>query len=260
MKFQKTKVRYSHKENDKILEEWNKKSALNGAGSIETDGVAYKGVINTFSGSDGKTYHERKAGKEEDIWNNSDKRILFIAKELNNPNNPYDSRVVVTFNPEEGIVPSNKFIKAMLFITSGLLHSTDKSPAAFNKDEPMKNLMADWDSAAVAKINVKKQPGGATSSFAEISKSMEDYKEFLVRQIKLLNANIIICCDGRGVILSAIKDWVYPNAKQINEFTWYDKDSETLLIKSYHLSARKSYKNIYDRVIAGYTDALAKLR
>ena len=89
MNFQKTKVRYTHKENDKILEEWNNKSVLNGAGSIETDGVAYKGSIKKFTGSDGKTYHERIEGKEEDIWNNSDKRILFIAKELNDPNNPH---------------------------------------------------------------------------------------------------------------------------------------------------------------------------
>ncbi|MDE7368246.1 MAG: hypothetical protein K2N08_00525 [Muribaculaceae bacterium] len=260
MKFQKTKKNYTHQENDQILEEWENLSIKNGKEKIETDGVAYKGGIKPFIGSDGNTYHERLSGNEEDIWNNSDKRILFVAKELNDPKNPYDSRVVMSFDPDKGIIPTHKFLKAMLFITSGLLHSSEKHAAKFNKEEPMEKLMADWDKAAVAKINVKKQPGGSTSSFSEISQAMEDYKEFLVKQVKLLNANIIVCCDGRGVILSAIRDWVYPNAKKVNDFVWYDKEAETLLINSYHLSARKSYKNLYDRVISSYVDALAKLK
>ena len=252
MKFLKTKKNYTHQENDQILEEWNNLSIKNGEGEIETDGVAYKGGINP-------QIAERLEGNEVEIWNNSDKRILFVAKELNDSKG-YDSRVVVRHDPDKGIYLSNKFLKAMLFITSGLLNSTEKHAAEFNRYESMEKLMADWDKAAVAKINVKKQPGGSTSSFAEISKAMEDYKEFLVKQVKLLNANIIVCCDGRGVILNAIKDWVYPNAKQVNDYVWYDKDSETLLINSYHLSARKSYQSLYDRVISSYVDALAKLK
>ncbi|MDE5844035.1 MAG: hypothetical protein K2K27_02895 [Muribaculaceae bacterium] len=260
MKFLKTKKNYTHQENDQILEEWNNLSIKNGQGEIETDGVAYKGGINSFRNDNGIMIHERMEGNEEGIWNNSDKRILFVAKELNDPKNPYDSRVVMSFDPDNGIIPTHKFLKAMLFITSGLLNSTEKHAAEFNRYESMEKLMADWDKAAVAKINVKKQPGGSTSSFAEISKAMEDYKEFLVKQVQLLNANIIVCCDGRGVILNAIKDWVYPNAKKVNDFVWYDKEADTLLINSYHLSARKSYKNLYDRVISSYVDALAKLK
>lgn len=98
-------MKYSHAENDKILDAWEQFSIKNGEGEIERDGVAYKGAIHTFHGGDGKIYHERQSGDEEALWNNSDKRILFILKELNNPGNPYDSRVVVTYAPEHGIIP-----------------------------------------------------------------------------------------------------------------------------------------------------------
>ena len=252
---------YSHSENDKILEAWQEQSVKNGAGDIEFDGVAYKGDINTFVGKDGKTYNERNPGNEESIWNNSDKRILFVAKELNDPENPYDSRVVMAYAPERGIEPTDRFLKSMLYIAKGLLESQADKGADFNGDEHIENLMAAWDKAAVAKINVKKQPGGSVADMVEINSSMQEYRDLLRKQLQLLDANIIVCCDNRAGILSTIKNLIYPNAVQLNDETWYDEQSNTLLIESYHLSAWVvSYENKYNRVIGNYVDALAKIK
>lgn len=254
-------MKYSHLENDKILESWQELSIKNGDGEIEFDGVAYKGDIHTFVGNDGKTYNERQPGNEESVWNNSSKRILFIAKELNDPNNPYDSRVVITYDPKNGIEPpTDKFLKSMLYITKGLMESTTDKAAEFNRDESIDNIMNTWDKSAVAKINVKKQPGGAVSDMAEIDSYMQTYRNLLKRQLLLLHANIIVCCDNKATILTTIKQLVYPEALQLNDEVWYDERSKTLLIESYHLSAwTKSYEDKYNRVINNYVDALAKI-
>ncbi len=253
-------IKYSHSENDKILDAWQELSIKNGDGKIEFDGVAYKGGIHPFSGDDGKIYNERQPGNEESIWNDSTKRILFVGKELNDPDNPYDSRVVMKYDPENDIKVSHQFLKSMLFITKGLIESTAEKAAAFNVTESMENLMGIWDKAAVAKINVKKQPGGAVADMVEINSSMQEYRNLLRKQLQLLDANIIVCCDNRAGILSIIKELVYPDAVQLLDEAWYDKLSNTLLIESYHLSARMSYEKRYNRVIRNYVEALAKIK
>lgn len=252
-------TRYSHTENDKILDVWNEISIKNGEGEIEYDGVAYKGEVKAIQSSNGSIMFQRQPGNEESNWNNSSKRILFVAKELNDVD-VYDSRVVVNFDPENGIVPSHKFIKNMLFITKGLLESTKELPAEFPVDEDMDILMKSWDKAAVAKINVKKQPGGSSADMNSVAKAADTYKELLKKQLHLLDANIIVCCDSKNIILSTIKDIEYPNAIQINDYVWYDNTKETILISSYHLSARKTYEDVYERVVRSFVDALAKIK
>lgn len=252
-------MNYSHAENDKILDAWNEFSKKNGEGEIEYDGVAYKGDINTFTGSDGRVYHERKPANEETIWNNSNKRILFVLKELNDPDNPYDSRVVVRSDPENGVYITDTNIKNMLYATKGILESTKNEAASINENEDMNVLMEVWDKAAVAKINVKKQPGGAVADASVIAEHMNTYKDFLKQQLQLLDANIIICCDNREGILATIKDLAYPNAVQLTDEVWWDKDSDTMLIESYHTNPRRSYKFYYDRVINNYVEGLKKI-
>lgn len=252
-------MKYSHVENDKILDAWNEFSIKNGEGEIERDGVAYKGVVNSFPNEKGAIVYERQPGNEETVWNNSDKRILFVLKELNDPGRPYDSRVVVTYNPDSDNIPSNRNIKNMLYATKGILESKADKTSPFNENDDMDILMKIWDNAAVAKINVKKQPGGSVADTNEIADHMNTYKEFLKQQLQLLNANIIVCCDNRAGILSTIKELVYPNAIQLTDEAWYDKSSGAMLIESYHTSARISYKYFYDRVINNFVDALARL-
>lgn len=250
-------MKYSHVENDKILDAWNEFSIKNGEGQIERDGVAYKGVVHSFQNEKGDMVYERQPGNEETVWNNSVKRILFVLKELND-SNPYDSRVVVTYDPDNGKIPSNRNIKNMLYVTKGILESRVDKASPFNENDDMNILMKMWDSAAVAKINVKKQPGDSVADTNEIADHMNTYKEFLKQQLQLLDANIIVCCDNRAGILSAIKELVYPHAIQLTNEVWYDKSSGAMLIESYHTSARISYKSFYDRVINNFVDALAR--
>ena len=248
---------YSHKENDAILDKWNKRSIEKSMGEIESDGVAYKGSIKTFSGDDGQVYHERMAGNEEKIWNESPRRILFIAKELNDPNNPYDSRVVVRYDEQNGIYSTDKFIKNMLFINHGLQKMNGENYEALDREISMDELMKVWDESAVAKINVKKQPGGSTANMYEISEAIVLFEDLLKAQLSLLDANIIVCCDGSGILIDRIKNLLYSDAIQINDYVWYSPHSGVCLINSYHLKPRnKTYEEVYERVVKSFSDSL----
>ena len=82
---------YSFDKNQQILDEWRKKARSEGYDDIFEDGVYYKGdryVIESLN------LYERSRGGEDRIWNNAIKRILFITKESNTSDYPYDMRCV----------------------------------------------------------------------------------------------------------------------------------------------------------------------
>lgn len=56
----------------------------------------------------------------------------------------------------------------------------------------------------MAIMECKKQPGGANLKPAVLKKYLERDKEFINKEIKLLNPDVIICCDKSGIIFNNI--------------------------------------------------------
>ncbi len=253
---------YTHINNDEILEKWRKRSLESGHGDIELDGVQYKGEINTFIGSNGVVYHERTEGNEEIVWNGASKRILFIAKELNDRNNPYDSRVVVKMDAERGIIPTNRFVLNMLYVTAGLINSTPNFYQSFNFSRSLDEktlLMKEWDRAAVAKINIKKQPGSNKSIPNEIFASIDQYGDLLIEQLQLLSPTIIVCC-GTFNYLTHIFNQIYPSIKTLNNWISFVEKDKMIIINGYHFSAYSiSYRSHYEGIVYNYIEALKDL-
>lgn len=96
----------------------------------------------------------------------------------------------------------------------------------------------------MAIMEAKKQPGGSKLDEKVLRKYLERDKDFIKKEIELLNPDIIICCDGPGTI--------YKNLLRL--FDEKNNDSKhcigkirehTLVINTYHPSARGKKKSYY---------------
>ena len=165
---------------------------------------------------------ERSRGEEDVIWNNSTNRILFITKESNTADYPYDMRCVELTRNTDGTKSIGKrhFNRNLLRLSVGLSKINKNNFIPFAEVDNVEYLDKVWDEIAVARINIKKHGGAPSSNNKELQKILDDekYKDLLIRQIKLLNSNIIICCDSQGIIKDFIIENLLPEAKKLNNW------------------------------------------
>lgn len=113
------------------------------------------------------------------------------------------------------------------------------------------NLMIVW-------INCKKEGGDASCYTPALIDAMNEYKDYLVKQIRNVDADLIICCgysESAGCpILDFLKANVYDleYAGEAYEDVWYDKTANKLAIASWHPSARVSHEAFYHYIVETY--------
>ena len=257
---------YSFDKNQQILDEWRKISRLEGFEDIFEDGVYYKGdrylieSLNQF---------ERSRGEEDKIWNNATKRLLFITKESNTADYPYDMRCFELTRNTDGTKSIGKrhFNRNLLRLSAGLSKINMNNFILFTEIDNVEYLDKVWDEIAVARINIKKHGGAPSSNNKELQKILDDekYRDLLIKQIRLLNPNIIICCDSPGIIKDFIIENLLPEAEKLNSWIYYDEKSKIWIIHSYHLSytqypfADVNEEELYSQLMKNFQEALNQI-
>ena len=235
---------YTFEKNKKILDKWYNHDISKG--EISPDGVYYKGK--TYTTDYGQVW--RELGKEDEQWNTSSRRILFISKDPNEVDNPYDMRGPdLTQNPDGTLSFGCRFNNNLLRITAGLHTISESYYEPYETINSIQKLNDIWQQAAVARINVKKHSGGNRISNSELKKWIKEYKTFILEQISLLDPHIIICCGGNGIIKEFViseylKEKDSNNLKSPDDnWIYYSSKYKKWVIDSYHLNP---YGNISD--------------
>lgn len=110
-----------------------------------------------------------------------------------------------------------------------------------------------YDATPLARINCKKQPGGATLSNADLHTYLTRYRDLLTRQITAYAPRILLCCGGSNLIKDFIRETILPDLRQTNDWIYHSPATSTLLINSYHPSYRgATHRDMY----AGMMSAL----
>ena len=257
---------YSFDKNQQILDEWRKIARSEGYEDIFEDGVYYKGdryVIESLN------QYERSRGEEDRIWNNATKSFLFITKESNTADYPYDMRCVELTRNTDGTKSIGKrhFNRNLLRLSAGLSKINKNNFIPFAEINNTEYLDKVWDEIAVARINIKKHGGAPSSNNKELQKILDDeqYKDLLIRQIRLLNPNIIVCCDSPGIIKDFIIENLLPEAKKLNNWIYFDEKTKTWIIHSYHLSytqypfADVNEEELYSQMMDNFQKALKQV-
>ena len=144
---------------------------------------------------------------DENAYRLSGKKILFLMKEVNDPNcGGWDLREVMRAGKRPPTWDN------LTRWTMGIR----KLP----KDLPWSELKAISENQrkefilSVAAMNLKKSPGGSATDKALMDKSASEDREYLSRQFNLYDADIVICC---GVDVS---NTAHSFIKEIQGFRW----------------------------------------
>lgn len=237
-----------HEKEEQIQSEWREQAALNNdAEEFATDGLLFRGEIHYVDG-----YWRRERGNEVENWNNSSHRLLILTKDLNDEEawdirEETGRRNMVAFSYERAI----SFYKNLRMWSYGLLQSTIDGYPSYDEARDMDISGPFYETAPIARINCKKQVGGSSISDQSMMYYLETYSEFLLKQIALYDADMILCCGcstGKNLILDFIRSQYLKDLICIPEtdnWIYYSPSTHKIIVNSYHPSARIGYEDTY---------------
>ena len=198
---------------EKLFESWKKAHACEKnyecIDDIPKDSFTYDGVIN------------------EKIWDRQKTKVLYILRESNGQ------------NTEEGYFWFKEMIEKGQ-ITKNIFKRINSMQNILNKTENDNRLNE------VAYINVNKRGGGSSVNWKRMIKYTKEYKEFIRREIEIINPEIIVCCGTYWLILNYIYDKKQKYAKPENEY--YYELGNVKVYNMWHPSARISDENYISRM------------
>jgi hypothetical protein len=211
---------------DSIFTRW--KIEMNEAGYA---GFCYDGLIH-------------RNGKEDEQWENSQRKIVFLLKEQNN-NDGEDVRE--WSGSKNGSSPYGNFYHRLSVWLYGLTHTTSAGYPSQQIAFDNHNRMLALSTYPYAYINLKKQSGGAKAVDSVIYEHAALYRAYLREQLDVLKGNIIVC--GGPIVFKAATELIYKDLifDYINDWISYNSVKNMVLIHSYHPSAQsKSNEQMYD--------------
>lgn len=216
-----------------LFDEWKTIMNRNGDKGFCYDGLIYRG------------------GKEDSLWLQSNRRIVFLLKEQNDNDGEDVREWTGSIN---GCTPNGNFFNRISAWLYGLTHVTDSGyPSmneAFNPEIQMKVL----SEYPYAYVNVKKETGTAIANDSIVYDHAARYASFLRQELDILSPNIIVC--GGGIVFRSAIYTIYPdvNFQGINDWVYFSDSHDLLLINGYHPVAHKSNEAMYDNMMKAFME------
>ena len=249
--------------NDSILQKWKEhnekveKTINQEDPKFASDGIMFRGEIDQ---------NERYSNpeKENELWENAPIRYLFLTKDQNaGGEEAWDVRSEIGRSNKDSCSIRYQFYRNLMYILYGIINSEDI--LCGYEDFTNEQAIQTYDSAPLARINVKKQAGGSSIDNKTLKTYIERDKEFLIEQITALDADVLICCgysdsieDTGNIILNFLNKEIY-NFTRINEWIYYDDKTKKVAINAWHLSYRGvSQQEFFEGLVSAYHQFVIK--
>jgi hypothetical protein len=138
-----------------------------------------------------------------DEWEKADQKILVVLKEAYGDKKQWKLTDLIGDDDREKIknYPHYKMLSKWLYVLHNTTH--DKLPESIEDIDPD---LADSYLLSCAVINIKKSSGKSTSNNNEIYDYAVQDKDFLKKQIDLINPQIVLCGYTASSLLSGVYD------------------------------------------------------
>lgn len=114
-----------------------------------------------------------------------------------------------------------------------------------------------YDEAPVARVNCKKQPGGSQLTNSALQGFLTRYADLLERQIRLYDADILLCCGGSDLIKDFVQAHYLPDLCRMSDWMWYSPSVRKLVVNSWHPSYRgDTHEGMYTAMMQHYSEFL----
>ena len=239
---------------DELFNEWEEEYKKNGYTGFCADGLMFRGA-NWKKEVEQEIYYGKRKGDEENLWNTTPKRILFLLKDPNDEAN-CDIR---EFSPgASGTI--TKHYKNIAYWLFGLL-SFDENKIApdFESIDFWNDVFPVFGTMPFAIVNCKKESGGSTILNETLSEHIERYADFIKKEIEILDPDIIVCGGGSSIIKNFVKEKIYIDIEKIDDnWIYYSKKNNKVVIDSYHPSNRYDYQSVYSDMMSKYKEFIDK--
>lgn len=244
--------------NDSILQKWKEHiEKVEENPNFASDGIMFRGEIDQYSADQNERWPNPE--KENELWENAPIRYLFLTKDQNARGGAaWDVRGETGRSNEDSCSIREQFYRNLMYILYGIINSEDT--LCGYEDFTNEQAIQTYDSAPLARINVKKQAGGSSIGNNTLKTYIERDKEFLIEQITALDADVLICCgysesieDTGNIILNFLSKEIY-NFTKINEWIYYDDKTKKVAINAWHLSYNRgvSQKDFFEGLVTAY--------
>ena len=254
------------KDNENTILENLKEAYKNNNETFNYDGLVFRGEAKR--NADGNWYYE--SGDEVDLWNNNDgKRIMVLTKDLPNDSEQDIRRWTGRDNEfEEQVIDQNLFFQNLVRWVVGIYSILNGNEIKYNELSE-KEWLERFDNVPLVRINVKKNKGNSYCPTNVLAEYIDRYKEYLLEQITMYEADVIVCCGFEDRRVSCIKqlfgdkfEYVKLNiGKQSEDGKWILKgrmnDKEVVIINMWHPSSPGQPHSI--KRVAAYKDLMLYL-
>ena len=216
---------------DKLFSRWEQRARkLRESDLITKDGLLFRGDIH-WNG----VAQVHDPADEEQLWHDAGMRLLILTKEL-------DEEDLWDLRAETGRVPSPRltcrtaqhFFPNLELWAYGLLTIPERKVIPYGKADNATRLQGFYENAPIARVCCKKQPDGKAASNSVLQRHMENYADLLAEQVKMYNADIVLCTGGQGIMVDFLTRHVWKDLEQVNTHCYYTPTYHTLVVKQYH--------------------------
>lgn len=268
------------KENQRILDEWREKFVEDKVndeayvGFNPKDYFAYDGIMNKgeFFLDEDNNCRRYASGEENRMWSNAPLRILFLSKDQNGFGGEAKDVRTETFHERYICLPLTDYqVSGSLFYQNEacliyrLLQYGCKDDFSKICDFSWEDAVKFSDQSIFARINCKKEVGKGTCPNWLLKDSIDEYRDFLRRQVVCLDADILVCCGYSksiertgNIILNFLNNNGFDFKRigdECGEDVYYDYDRKKVALNIYHLSY---YKYNWISTIKAYYKFLEK--
>lgn len=270
-------------ENERILKEWcdwyvktnqqNYPNCPNLRDYFAKDGIMFMGEIVAEpkfypNGETTFRWKREENGTENELWSREPLRFLYLTKDQNTGDDvAWDVRSESFRYADEKYRPTDMWLDTKTTFFRNLVcslysigNTTIEKPAL---DFTNKKALEYADKHIFARINCKKEVGGATCSNFNLRTAIERDNEFLKQQIDNLDADVFLCCGYSqsiektgSLILNFLNDNGYNFEQEIDEWVYYDEEKNKIAINSWHLSDFRRFD--YAEIALKYHEFLKK--
>ena len=243
------------KQTNKAYAGWSQKEI---SAQFAEDGIMFKGVFDEdhpvyYNGSIGFRWIRKQTNNglvENQLWNAAPLRVLYLTKDQNTGDEKaWDVRSESFRYPDKRYKPQkmwlytqNTFFRNLVYSLYGILNTKPNFKTEYNFTNQQALQCADDN--IFARINCKKEVGYDRCLNNILEDAINNDRDFLKRQITLLDADIFVCCgyskaigESGNLMLNFLNTIGY-NFKADKKESWiyYDEENNKIAINSYHLS------------------------
>lgn len=225
---------------DELFKEWEAQSIANGDDVISKDGLMRK----------------RHADVNE-LWEKSAKKVMFLMKDQPNGWGD-DTRNWLVLPDEHPRAKRNRdaspvFLKRLALLLYGFTYNVTDFGSIDEKE-----AVKCFNEVPFAFVEAKKQSGNTSVKDKVMNIYINRYKDFLLKEIAILEPNIIVCCGGPQYHFALNTLYKKEDLEYIDQNVYFDKANNVLVIYSPHPRVRGSHADFYRGVMYHYEQFLKK--